>query len=237
MVTPKPVDQPFLDACNMENIFIDSTAYGATKKELKIKVITPKNLKKDQPMKALIHLHGGGMIMFDVEQMAHNGCRHAVAGECIVFMPDFENAPEQKCPGFIFECYAGLKWVHDNAAKYNIDKKRISLTGESSGGYLVSALGYHLARSDESHLVKTLFVDIPMVSYKVWFEMPDEQLNFVASKVKKHHIACTYILMTEDLEQAKQTRDPYVFPAEMPEDIMAKLPPVYLTTKEHENFR
>ena len=237
MVAPKDDDKPFLDACTYEDIYFDTTPYGASKSQLKMKIIMPKGLNTDQPTKALMYLHGGGMIMFDVDQMTKQGARHAVASGAPVFMPDFENAPENKCPGFVLECYAALRWIVDNAATYNIDTKRICVTGESSGGYLTSAVGYELAKRNESHLVKLLMVDIPMVASNTWFDMPEEELRLAAKKCKEHHIQSTYVNMVHDLEEAKKTRDPYVFPADMPDEIMAKLPPVFVATREHDNFR
>lgn len=208
---------------------------------MKMRIIKPKGLKTDKPTKAVIYLHGGGMTMFDVVQMTHQGARRAVSAGAPVFMPDFENAPENKAPGFVLECYAGLKWVIENTATYNIDTKRICVTGESSGGYLTAAVGYELAKRDESHLVKLLFCDIPMVASNTWLDLPDDKLRPVALKCKKQHIASTLMNMTDDFENIKQLprdqRDPYIFPADMPDDIMAKLPPVFVSTREHDNYR
>lgn len=237
LVAPKETDQPFIDYVDQKDIFIDTTSYGASKKNMRIKVLMPKNMSKDKPTKALVYCHGGGMNMFDVDSVFSMGARHCFAGQCPVFMPDFENAPENKCPGFILECYAGFRWVIDNAHTYNLDTKRISLTGESSGGYLVSAVGVHLAKNNESHLCKSIIADIPMVSYKPWFEYPEEKLRAAQKACKEHHIRGTYGLMTQDLEEAKNTMDPYVFPAEMPDDLMAKMPPVFVATREHDNYR
>ena len=75
-----------------------------------------------------MHFHGGGMITFNAEttkqfpsMLALNG------GDMVAFSVDFTSAPEARCPEFILECYAGTKYVIENAAKFNIDPKRVAI--------------------------------------------------------------------------------------------------------------
>ena len=78
-------------------------------------------------------------------------------------MVDFRNAPETKAPTFIYECYAGTKYIIKHAHLLNINKNRICLYGENSGGYLAVAVAMELAKRNEGHLIKMVIPDKPMI--------------------------------------------------------------------------
>lgn len=89
---------------------------------------------------AVLHLHGGGYIGGSAKIMMDANQRLAVEVGCVVVSVDYRLAPETPHPGPIEDCYAALKWLHDNASALGMDASRIAVAGESAGGGLAAAL-------------------------------------------------------------------------------------------------
>lgn len=91
-------------------------------------------------------------------------CQLAVDCDLTVFNVDYRNAPEAKAPNGIMDCYAALKYVHENYDEFNVNPNCIGLYGESAGAYMACGVSMILAMRKETSMVKTVFMDMPMVS-------------------------------------------------------------------------
>jgi len=170
-------DKAVLDRCDIEVTTIDATIYGSDNSALDIHMIKPKR-RLYWNTKAIIYLHGGNMCMLRAEHAQTIAAGIALAADCIVFMVDFRNAPETKAPSFILECYAGTKYVIKHAHLLSINKNRICIYGENSGGYLAAGVAMELAKRNEGHLIKVVIPDMPMVnSHWLGLESADSDLN------------------------------------------------------------
>ena len=69
-----------------------------------------------------------------------------------------------RCPNNALDFYEAVKYVTNNTTDLGIDPERIAIAGESGGGYICAATMVHLARKDESHLVKLAVPVIPMLT-------------------------------------------------------------------------
>jgi acetyl esterase/lipase len=92
------------------------------------------------PRSALLHIHGGGYVVGDAESERVWSEWLAAELGCVVVAPDYRLAPETPHPGPIMDCYAGLKWLHDQAALLAVDRKRLGVYGASAGGGLAAAV-------------------------------------------------------------------------------------------------
>jgi len=101
-----------------------------------------------------------------------------IDGNLTVFNVDYRNGPECKLPNNINDCYAGLKYIAENAADFNVDKKKIAIWGEGAGALMAAGVAMKLAKNNEADLVKVVIVDLPML-YAGWLEADPAKLNDV----------------------------------------------------------
>ena len=96
--------------------------------------------QRTQPTAGLLWVHGGGYIGGSVD--AEDIPTREMAAElgCVVVSVNYRLAPETPHPGPVEDCYAALKWLHDNAGELGVDRERLALAGSSAGGGLVAAL-------------------------------------------------------------------------------------------------
>ncbi|MEZ5178197.1 MAG: alpha/beta hydrolase [Acidimicrobiales bacterium] len=94
----------------------------------------------DQPIPALLWLHGGGYVMGMPEQDQHlllSIVRELRVG---VAAPDYRLAPEHPHPAPVHDGHAALRWLHAQADGLGVDPSRIAVGGASAGGGLAAAV-------------------------------------------------------------------------------------------------
>jgi acetyl esterase/lipase len=107
-------------------------------------------------------MHGGGYLFGDAEMMDIPNTMLAAQLQCVVVSVDYRLAPETHFPGPLNDCYAALKWLHDNAAELSVDPKRIATKGESAGAGLAAALAL-MARDKGEVPIIFQQLDAPML--------------------------------------------------------------------------
>src|SRR5262245_16763908 len=86
------------------------------------RIYTPKKLRKiDGLAPCLVFLHGGGVVIGNLD--SHDVvCRKlADEGELIVISVDYRLAPEHKFPAAVEDAITATKWVADNAKQLGVD--------------------------------------------------------------------------------------------------------------------
>ncbi|MEW2136351.1 alpha/beta hydrolase [Streptomyces sp. NPDC005409] len=93
------------------------------------------------PLPLLYYLHGGGMIMGNAWSVLPQVLSEwALPLELAVVSVEYRLAPQTPYPGPVEDCYAGLVWVAEHAARLGVDADRIVIGGKSAGGGLAAAL-------------------------------------------------------------------------------------------------
>ena len=113
--------------------------------------------KGEGPFPILVYFHGGGWISGSPQTHRKICHRFAEAG-FLVFNVDYALAPENPFPQGFDECCESLRWVVDNAAKYNGDSNRLSVGGDSAGGNLTAACAAALADDSKVEIKKILLI-------------------------------------------------------------------------------
>lgn len=116
----------------VENIKIPSTNF-----KLNVRVYTPSS---DENLPCLLFFHGGGWTVNDLD--THDSLCRALSNQVdiVVVSVDYRLAPEHKFPCAIEDSLDAYYWVLDNAEALNIDKEKIGVGGDSSGGNQAAVL-------------------------------------------------------------------------------------------------
>jgi triacylglycerol lipase len=114
------------------------------------------------PVPCIYHIHGGGYVGGKASTLEafHRPLVRELG--CALISVDYRLAPETPHPGPVEDCYAGLAWVHANAAALGIDAGRIGVMGESAGGGLAAALAL-LARDRGEYRLAFQHLIYPMI--------------------------------------------------------------------------
>jgi acetyl esterase/lipase len=108
-----------------------------TVEELPARLYRP-DASADKPV--LVYFYGGGWTLGSIET-SDAVCRTlANATGALVLAPGYRLAPEHKFPTAVYDCFAAVRWVADNAARLGADPARIAVGGDSAGGNLAAAV-------------------------------------------------------------------------------------------------
>lgn len=92
------------------------------------------NAKSGESRPAILHTHGGGYVMGSAESSVSALQDLCAELGCAAVSVEYRLAPETTYAGSLEDNYAGLKWLHANAASIGVDPARIAVMGESAGG-------------------------------------------------------------------------------------------------------
>jgi len=92
------------------------------------------------PRPVIYHLHGGGMVVGDRWSGVAGLFDWIHRYQAVAVSIEYRLAPEFPDPVPVEDCYAGLLWLHQNAADLGIDPSRILIAGASAGGGLAAGV-------------------------------------------------------------------------------------------------
>ena len=93
--------------------------------DMMVRVYRPAGLETPAP--ALYWIHGGGLVMGTVEMDDDYCAGLANRLKIVVASVEYRLAPDFPYPVPLEDCYAGLRWLHDNAAGLGVDPARIEI--------------------------------------------------------------------------------------------------------------
>jgi acetyl esterase/lipase len=110
----------------------------------------------------LIYIHGGGMIMGNLETGNLNCLNFARTFDISVLSIEYRKAPEFPYPAAIEDCIDAISWIVSNSELFKIDLANLGIYGSSAGGGLV--LGTMLKMRDQGRNVFKYMLPIyPMI--------------------------------------------------------------------------
>jgi acetyl esterase/lipase len=92
------------------------------------------------PGPTLVYIHGGGWIFGDKATAVLQFVPYLEMGWTVVSV-EYRMASTSQAPAAVEDCRCALRWVLRNTTQYNIDPRRIVLSGHSAGGHLALTTG------------------------------------------------------------------------------------------------
>jgi acetyl esterase/lipase len=123
------------------------------------------NSEKGTPRPAILHTHGGGMILGSAEGNVPDLQRLAAELNCVIATVEYRLSPEVKFPAALEDNYAALKWLYTNAREVGVDAARIAVSGESAGGGHAAILA--IAARDRG--------EVPLIFQSLVYPMLDDR--------------------------------------------------------------
>ena len=106
--------------------------------ELELLIFDPYGI--EEPAPCLVYYHGGGFFFGGAGYHYQLAKQYALETPCKVVFVQYRLVPKNPHPTPAEDCYAALKWAFENADKWNIDKTKIAVGGDSAGGALAAAV-------------------------------------------------------------------------------------------------
>ena len=139
---------------------VSDHSYSGPDGDLSLRLYQPQHATAPAP--GLIYIHGGGMIMGNLESQDEVLKITASELDMPIASIDYRKAPEHPYPAAPEDCYAGVCWVFDNATALGMNINNIGLMGASAGGGLALATALML-RDREGPELKYLLPIYPMI--------------------------------------------------------------------------
>ncbi|MCP4322268.1 MAG: alpha/beta hydrolase [Alteromonadales bacterium] len=105
---------------------------------IRIKVFKPKNNQNKLP--GLVHFHGGGFILGDVNTDAERCARLADTLQMCIVNVDYRLSPESPYPTAVNDGFSVLTWLQTHGDDIGLDINRLGISGVSAGGAIAASL-------------------------------------------------------------------------------------------------
>lgn len=191
-----------------------------------------KNGTQVTPGPAILHIHGGGMILASVPQYGFV-INALVSMTSVPFLSvEYRYAPEHPAPVLVEDCFVALTWLRDNASVLLVDSSRIGIYGDSGGGGIAAGLAL---------LARDRAFSPPLAKQILIYAMLDDQ-NTVPDPAMLPFIGWSYddnltgwtAVLGEDIVGTDKASQ-YAVPARATD--VSGLPPTYMDVGELDIFR
>jgi acetyl esterase len=189
--------------------------------DVPIRIYTPAG---SGPFPALLYCHGGGWVNCDLD--THEViCRTLANGaECTVVSVDYRQAPENKFPAGLEDCFAALVWLAANATALNADPAQLAVGGDSSGGNFAAALALLAREKGGPALVFQLLI-YPIIDLRL--ATPSMERNGVGYALTREDM---FWYREQYIRDAADLQNPLASPGLAAD--LTNLPPAFILTAE-----
>ena len=122
-----------------KNVFLEKVKI-MTRDQKKITLLIYSPMDNKEILPCLLYYPGGGFMMS--ANMVHKKSASLIAVEtnCRVILVQYRLAPKYIFPTALFDSFDAFNWVYNQSESLKIDRNKIALAGDSSGGSLVAGL-------------------------------------------------------------------------------------------------
>jgi acetyl esterase len=198
--------------------------------EVPVRIYRPKEAAAG-PVPGILMIHGGGFVVGNIDTEHVGAATLAANVGALVVSVEYRLAPESAYPAAVHDCFAALRFLHDDAPALGVDRARIALVGTSAGGGLSAATAL-LARDRGGPAVCFQMLHIPELDDRLETR---SMLTFVDSPVWNRPLAeKSWQYYLGDLAGSDDV-PPYAAPSRA--DDLSGLPPAYVSTAENDPLR
>jgi acetyl esterase/lipase len=183
-----------------------------------------------EPGPAVLYLHGGGMILGNLEVYDNVIARYVAATGVPMLAVEYRLAPEHPHPIPVEDCYASLVWLATHAVQLDVDPDRIAVMGDSAGGGLAAAVAL-LARERGGPALSRQVLIYPMLDDRT--AIPDALIAPFATWTYDDNITGWGALLGE--RAGADSVGPSAAPARAAD--LTGLPPAYIEVGDLDIFR
>jgi acetyl esterase/lipase len=183
-----------------------------------------------QPGSAAVYLHGGGMIMGNIDLYHGTVGRYVAEAGVPMLAVEYRVAPEYPGAIPVQDCYTGLCWLAANAERLGVDPARLAVMGDSGGGGLAAGLAILARDRGEVSLAQQILV-YPMLDDRT--VTPNPELEPTAMWSYADNVTAWDAVLGDD--RGTDSVSPYVAAARVAD--AAGLPPTYLEVGELDIYR
>jgi acetyl esterase/lipase len=131
-----PIDRPpTVPAVIPDSVSMEANISYDQYKETMLDVFQPKAKSKEKRPGVMV-IHGGGWVGGTKEQRVEYACLKYAARGFVVVNVEYRLAKAAPAPAAVTDVLKAAQWFRRNAGKYNVDPRRIVVTGDSAGGHL-----------------------------------------------------------------------------------------------------
>jgi acetyl esterase len=210
---------------------VDREIAGPDGNQVPIRIYAPGEPAPAGGRPALLDIHGGGFISGSMAMSHAFGVHVARRLDAVVVTVEYRLAPEHPFPAGVEDCYAALRWLHDNASALGVDTTRVAVGGQSAGGGLSAAVAL-LARDRNGPPLCFQFLGIPELDHRL---ETASMRAFVDTPMwhRANAVRSWECYLGGDAD--RNNVSPYASPA-VAEDVSG-LPPAYITAMEFDPLR
>lgn len=207
----------------------DITIYDNTPNSINLRVVRPTNNSGRLP--GILYIHGGGWVIGDKKSYDMLIRKISTQTNSVVIFPEYALSPEAKYPTALNQIYTVHNYIYDNPQKFNIDKSKIAIAGDSAGANMATVTALRL--KDQNHqnlLFQCLFypvtnADMDTKSYKQFEDGP------WLSKKSMEWFFNAY------MPDKQRRNDIFISPLKAEENSLLGLPPTLIVTAENDVLR
>lgn len=199
---------------------------------VEIRLYQPDGHEPAEQAPAILHAHGGGFVMCDVESSHSRNVDLVRALGVTLVSVDYRLAPEHPYPAALDEVHAALLWLADEAGALGVDRDRIAVHGISAGAGLVAGLALRV-RDHGGPSICFQYLGIPVLddrqrtaSIARFVDTP--QWDAVKARISWAAYLGSGVPGTAEVS-------PYAAPARATD--LAGLPPAYISAMEFDPLR
>ena len=214
------------------------TIPGPSGNQIKLHISRPANPSGN--LSAVVHYHGGGMVLLKTDGACYVRWREELAAAgMVVIGVDFRNTVHASGPQYFpagtDDCFAGLRWVDEHRKDLKISNLIVS--GESGGGNLTLSTALRANASENTKkIISGVYAMCPYISGA--YGDPPANLaslvdnnGFFLEATSMHALARTYD------PSGKHAKNPLAWPLYAKPSDMAGLPPHRISVNELDPLR